>query len=224
MHHGHRVAVEQLGIGLDQGQGDPAFPHGRVVAAGHVPDAGRRPRRQPRRAAAGDRRPPDRAAADDGPVARSSSSAAPAEKSPLSQPTTQPSPAWSGVMPGPSSWPCSGRPASRRRVSRAPSPAGVTPGRQRRGPEAPGRLDRDGTLDAVLARCSRYPATRQVTPSHSKRRHAEIGAPRPPLRDDRRQASARASGPLHGDDGPGTRWCRLRRWPRPPGWCSRRWA
>ena len=30
-------------------------------------------------------------------------------------------------MPGPSSWPCRGRPASSRRVSRAPRPAGVTP-------------------------------------------------------------------------------------------------
>ena len=33
LHHGHRVAVEQLGIGLDQGQPDPPFPHRRVVAA-----------------------------------------------------------------------------------------------------------------------------------------------------------------------------------------------
>ncbi len=45
----------------------------------------------------------------------------------MSQLTTQPSPACSDVMPGPSSWPCSGRPASSRNVSRAPRPAGSTP-------------------------------------------------------------------------------------------------
>ena len=32
-------------------------------------------------------------------------------------------------MPGPSSWPCRGSPASSRRVSRAPRPAGTTPAR-----------------------------------------------------------------------------------------------
>ena len=45
----------------------------------------------------------------------------------LLRPTTQPRPACSGVIPGPSSWPWSGSPASSRNVSRAPSPAGRTP-------------------------------------------------------------------------------------------------
>ena len=58
------------------------------------------------------------------PAARSASSARRPRNGPLSQPTTQRRPACSGVIPGPSSWPCSGSPASRRRVSRAPSPAG----------------------------------------------------------------------------------------------------
>src|SRR5207237_1419456 len=54
----------------------------------------------------------------------SAARAARPRKSSLSQPTTHPSPACNGVMPGPSSWPCSGRPDSRRNVSRAPNPAG----------------------------------------------------------------------------------------------------
>ena len=65
-----------------------------------------------------------RAAGATGPLARSSSSAARPVKSPLSHPITQPSPAWSGVMPGPSSWPCSGRPGLE-----AQGVAGAQPGR-----------------------------------------------------------------------------------------------
>ena len=62
----------------------------------------------------------------DGPEAFSASSASLPMNS-VSNATTQPRPACNGVMSGPSSWPCSGRPASRRSVSRAPSPAGVAP-------------------------------------------------------------------------------------------------
>ena len=113
-----------------EGQGDAVPEHRREVPAGHdadrprpstttvAPSRGRlatsspgRPRS--RRATRGRARPRGRRGHG---------------TSPLSQPTTQPSPAWSGVIPGPSSWPCRGRPASRRRVSRAPRPAGATPG------------------------------------------------------------------------------------------------
>ena len=82
----------------------------------------------------------------------SASSGARPRKSPLSQRTTQPRPACSGVMPGPSSWPCSGSPASRRSVSRAPSPAGAIAGAERPRPTASARrVGRHVDLDAVLA-------------------------------------------------------------------------
>ena len=55
-------------------------------------------------------------------------------------------------MPGPSSWPWSGRAASSRSVSLAPSPAGATPALEQGVPEALGDPGRDGALDAVLAR------------------------------------------------------------------------
>ena len=54
------------------------------------------------------------------------------------QATTQPRPAWSGVMPGPSSWPWSGSAASRRSVSRAPEPGGLD-ARGEHGVPEPGR-------------------------------------------------------------------------------------
>ena len=135
-----------------------------------------------------------------GPAAFSSSSAARPTKSPLAQPTTQPSSAWSGVMPGPSSWPCRGRPASRRRVSRAPSPAGVdarSPARPPRSsrPPPPARRTRPRPR-----RCSRYRPPGSVTPSQSKRATAKrctaaasgetVARQRPGL------------GALHGHDGP----------------------
>ena len=72
-------------------------------------------------------------------------------KSPLSKRTTQPSPAWSGVIPGPSSWPWSGSPASSRSVSRAPSPAGRDPGVEQRPPHRRRRRAGHVQLDAVLA-------------------------------------------------------------------------
>ena len=48
-------------------------------------------------------------------------------KAPLSHDTTHSRPASRELIPLPSSCPCSGRPASRRKVSRAPSPAGTPP-------------------------------------------------------------------------------------------------
>ena len=116
------------------------------------------PRRPPHRrpppgcahAAGGGRRPAGPGAGGRRPAPFGRERARP-RKSPLSQRTTQPSPAWSGVIPSPSSWPCSGSPASSRSVSRAPSPAGVDAGRDDRPPEA--RRVRRGhvDLDAILA-------------------------------------------------------------------------
>ena len=157
-----------------------------------------------------------------GPLARSSSSAARPMNSPLSQPTTQPSPAWSGVMPGPSSWPCSGRPASRRSVSRAPSPAGVDALRRGRPPRSAQRdLGRHGTLDAVL--------TRVAGARNQARRTAPFeavdGEPadRRGLRRHPRQPCA-GFGPLHGDDGPPCGHVRPADGLEHVGSCSRRWA
>ena len=111
-------------------------------------------------------------------------------KSPLSHPTTQPSPAWSGVMPGPSSWPCSGSPASRRRVSRAPSPAGATPASEHGVPEARRPPRRARRTRRRPRRCSRSRPPRSRRPRQSKRRHAEA-AHRGGLRGDRGQPAAR---------------------------------
>ena len=89
----------------------------------------------------------------------------------LSHATTQPRPAWRGVIPGPSSWPCSGRPASSRSVSRAPSPAGYGPGAEHRLPHDRRRVGRDGQLDAVLARVARagHGADRARRPARCRR-------------------------------------------------------
>ncbi len=102
-------------------------------------------------------------------------------------------------MPGPSSWPCKGRPASRRSVSRAPRPAGLTPAATTARQKARGDLGGDGALDAVLARVAgagdsaRHPFELEV-------RHGEV-AHRRCLGGDARQALARLR-PLHGDDRP----------------------
>ena len=107
--------------------------------------------------AVGSRRPPafggdaDEVAVRRPARARRSSASRP-RNSGLSQATTQPRPACSGVMPGPSSWPCSGSPASRRSVSRAPSPAGCDAGSDDRRPQVGGGGGGHGDLDAALAR------------------------------------------------------------------------
>ena len=103
------------------------------------------------------------------------------------------------MIPGPSSWPCNGRPASRRSVSRAPRPGGRHPGGQHRLPERAGRLGRHRALHAVLAGVAgpghghRHPVP--VHPGHPEPLHrgrlgAHLGQPGPGL------------GTLDGDDGP----------------------
>ena len=63
----------------------------------------------------------------DSPLSFSFSKAAFPKKSGLPHATTHSRPACKDVMPSPSSCPCSGNPDSRRRVSRAPKPAGIAP-------------------------------------------------------------------------------------------------
>ena len=190
--------------------------------SGSRPPCRRRgPRR--RRAGAGAPRPPRPADRRRGPSAFSSSRAARPMKSPLAQPTTQPSSACSGVMPGPSSCPCRGSPASRRRVSRAPSPAGSDPGLQNGRPEVPRRAPRAPRTRRRPRRCSPVPETtqRNALPARSGRRR--IGALRP--RRARPSArSARALGPCTAMTARSLGHVARRRWPPPPGWCSRRWA
>ncbi len=55
------------------------------------------------------------------------------------------------MIPSPSSWPWSGRPASRRRVSRAPSPAGAAPAPSTASKNGPAASPWHRALDAVLA-------------------------------------------------------------------------
>src|SRR5690606_9612563 len=62
-----------------------------------------------------------------GPQARSAATTSRPQNAGLSQPTAQPTRAWTGVIDRLSSCPWSGYPASVRRVSRAPSPTGRPP-------------------------------------------------------------------------------------------------
>ena len=127
--------------------------------------------------------------------------AAPApRKSPLSQLTTQPRPACSGVMPGPSSWPCSGRPASRRRVSRAPSPAGSIPAPSTASPElgrAARRAPRSRRRPRRCSRCRRRAHGARPTRTRPTRNAADRGG----LGRDGAQPPAGVRA-LHGDHGP----------------------
>ena len=75
-------------------------------------------------------------------------------------------------MPGPSSCPWSGSPASSRSVSRAPNPAGTTPW--------PSTASQNGLATSAGTAHSTpsspvypVPATRQVTPPHSNRSTAK---------------------------------------------------
>ena len=72
-------------------------------------------------------------------------------KSPLVHDTTHSRPALRLVMPGPSSWPCNGSPASSRSVSRAPRPAGSIPVPSDRSPHVGGTVGRNRELNPVLA-------------------------------------------------------------------------
>ena len=80
-------------------------------------------------------------------------------------------------MPAPSSWPWSGKPASRRRVSRAPSPAGRDPGRQEAGPHVGARRRRGRGARRRPRRCSRCrPRSRRT---RGRAAPPRSGAPRP---------------------------------------------
>ena len=135
--------------------------------------------------------------------------------------TTQPSPACSGVMPGPSSWPCSGSPASRRSVSRAPSPAGWMPAPTIAAHRSPARVGRHRDLDAPLAGVA-------GAGDHARRRPPRrVGDAEPP---DGRRLRRRPSPADRAPPGPARRarpargWSRGRRRRRAPGRCWRRSA
>ena len=145
------------------------------------------------------------------PASRSASSAARPRNVGLPHATTQPRPACSGVMPGPSSWPCNGNPASSRSVSRAPSPAGTMPAPTIAAHSVGRGLGGHGDLDAALARVAgagdraRHAVATRRGRRGSVRRRRHRGTPSPggrspadPARPARR---ARASS-------------RARRWPR----------
>ena len=176
-------------IGREVAAGDRA---GRLAVDQHRPGrrgAGGGPRRtSPRRRRAT-------------PRSCSAASASRPRKSPLSHATTQPSPACSGVMPGPSSWPCSGRPASSRSVSRAPSPAGAKPGAehrvpQRRRPRRPARPPR--RRPRPCSRCRR-PTQRHALPRRPRPRGSRPTAAASGATAARRAPGRRA---LHGEHGP----------------------
>ena len=146
------------------------------------------------------------------PRSRSAASAARPRKVALPHATTHPSPACSGVMPGPSSWPCSGsagleaqrvagaeaRPERSRRSSRPPTPTR---------PRRPGRRSR-----RRARRCSRCrrPCTACPPSSPPRRRKRPTAAASRPHR---RQPLGRLR-PLHREHGARRAWCRRRRWPR----------
>ncbi len=182
-------------------ESDAVAEHRREVAAGDLADD--RPVDAhrvalPRWSPARDRQAPEAAQHAPG-SARPSSAWRPRNPDGLSQATTHPRLAWSGVMPGPSSWPCSGNPASSRRVSRAPRPAGGTPASSTacQRPSAASRRHRE--LHAVLTGVA-GPGGRAGRPPPFERGHPEAADGRR-LRHDRRQPAPRR-GPLHGDDGP----------------------
>ena len=102
-----------------------------------------------------------------------------------------PSPACSGVMPGPSSWPCSGSPASSRSVSRAPSPAGVMPGVEQRSPHRAGRAPPARGARRRPRPCTRCPAT-QPARAVERRRGAPRSAATAAASGDDRARAARA--------------------------------
>ena len=84
-------------------------------------------------------------------------------------------------MPGPSSWPCKGRPASSRRVSRAPRPAGRGPGGDDGFPQGDGLVRRERRTRRRPPPCSPCrPPTRarpamSAAPPRSGRRSATSG-------------------------------------------------
>ena len=121
------------------------------------------------RGESGARRARGRAAGGATPRSRSAASGPRPRKSPLSNRTTQPSPAWSGVMPGPSSWPCSGKPGFEpQRV------AGAEPGREDAGAEEapPARRRARARARGARRRPRRCSRCRRPSPARRRRRPA----------------------------------------------------
>ena len=117
----------------------------------------------------------------------------------MSKRTTQARPACSGVMPGPSSWPCSGSPASSRSVSRAPSPAGEMPASSSAASTPPPRR-RERAARRRPRRCSRCRRSSRGAPPNVERFHRESGDPPRARAHDRRQPFPRL-GTLHRQHG-----------------------
>ena len=86
-----------------------------------------------------------------GPASRSASSTSRPRKGPFSHATTQPRLAWRVVMPGPSSWPWSGKPGLEAQGVAGAQAGGHDAGGGDRGPEGLGVGGGHGQLDAVLA-------------------------------------------------------------------------
>ena len=125
-------------------------------------------------------------------------------------------------MPGPSSWPCNGSPASSRNVSRAPSPAGSIPASMTASHTAAAAFGRHRDLDPVLARVARS--------GHHARRAVPVDA-RPRGSGRRRRHRAFTSAKRIFAFGPCTAITArsavtstpARRAPPAPGRCSTRW-
>ena len=156
--------------------------------------------RRRRSGAAGGPRWPGRPAGGPRRLAFSRSRAArPRNPSGFDHDTTQPRPACSGVIPGPSSWPCRGRAASRRSVSRAPSPAGCTPVASTASQNEAATSAGHGALDPVLAGVAGAGGHAGLA-SPGELGHPEAAHARPP-----RETTGQAlpgGRSLDGDDGP----------------------
>ena len=120
----------------------------------------------------------------------------------LSKATTHARPACSGEMPGPSSCPWSGKPASRRSVSRAPRPAGWTPPLDDRRPQRFGLRRRHRHFEPGLAGVagSGDDALDAVPRRRRDSEATDRGGLRPELRD-----PLLGLGSLHGEHGAGRR-------------------
>ena len=185
------------GRGVEEGQGDaPARASGEKLPLVTVADGGpARPGRRPRRGAAGGRRPRGPAAAVGAArrPARRSRAARP-RNSPLSQPTTQPSPAWSGVMPGPELVAVQRQAGLEAQGVAGPQAGRHDPGVEHGlartpGPPRPARRTRPRPR-----RCSRSRPPRHAGPRHAKVVTREAAA-RPPPRGPPGPAGAGRRGP-----------------------------
>ena len=82
----------------------------------------------------------------------------------LSQPTTQPSPACSGVMPGPSSWPCRGKAGLEAQGVAGPEAGRLDAGAEQGRPQGVGGVGRARHTRRRPRRCSRCPRPRRARP------------------------------------------------------------